>query len=174
MAERVMLLALFDDIGPAANGIAKLRDLGVGDESMNVISGLPFPARVLGRPRAITHVSKIALVGAALGAVFGLFLLYGTAYLYPLQVGGQPVYPIPMAFVTVFEMAMLGFMGFAFLGLFVDSGFPSYTPKEYVPEVSSGKIAVLFPCERADERRFVESLTGAGAESVKPVEARHL
>jgi hypothetical protein len=79
-----------------------------------------------------------------------------------------------MAFITTFEMAMLGLMGFAFIGLFVDSGFPTYTPKKYVPQISDGKVAVLFECERADERRFVETLKKAGAESVEPAEARHL
>ena len=81
------------------------------DEDMNVISGLPFPGRVLGRPSASTQVPKIALVGSALGRCFGLFLLYGTAALYPLQVGGQPLFPVPMGFITTFEMAMLGLMG---------------------------------------------------------------
>ena len=118
-------------------------------------------------PSAITNVSRIALVGAVLGAGFGLFLLYGTAFLYPLHVGGQPIYPVPMGFITTFEMTMLGLMGFAFLGLFVDSGFPSYTPKDYVPEISNGKIAVLFQCDRGDEQRLAESLTKAGAESVQ-------
>jgi hypothetical protein len=174
MSEAMTLLALFDDVDPAANGIAKLKELGLKDGAINVISGLPFPGRVLGRPSAITHVARIAMLGAILGAGFGLFLLYGTAYLYPLHVGGQPVYPIPMAFITTFEMAMLGLMGFAFIGLFVDSGFPTYTPKQYVPQISDGKVAVLFECERADERRFVETLTKAGAESVEPAEARHL
>jgi hypothetical protein len=174
MPEPTTLLAIFDDVEPAAEGIARLKEMGVRDEAMNVISGLPFPGRMLGRPRAITWVSKIAMAGAALGAVFGLFLLYGTAYLYPLHVGAQPVYPVPMAFITTFEMAMLGLMGFAFIGLFVDSGFPTYTPKKYVPQISDGKVAVLFECERADERRFVETLKKAGAESVEPAEARHL
>lgn len=172
MPEPVTLLALFDDIEPAANGIARLKELGVRDEAMNVISGLPFPARVLGRPGAITHVSKIALAGSVLGAGFGLFLLYGPAFLYPLPVGGQPIYPVPMAFITTFEMAMLGLMGFAFLGLFVDSGFPTYTPKNYVPEISSGKIAVFFQCDRADQQNFVDQLKRIGAESVKAAEAR--
>lgn len=174
MAEPVMLLALFGDIEPAASGIEKLKELGVRDEAMNVISGLPFPGRVLGRPSAITQVSKIALAGSILGAVFGLFLLYGTAALYPLHIGGQPLYPVPMGFITTFEMSMLGLMGCAFLGMFVDSGFPSYTPKHYVPAISDGKIGVFFQCERADEKRFTESLTKAGAESVQPAEARQL
>ena len=174
MPEPLTLLALFPDVEPASDGIEKLHSLGVTDAQINVISGIPIPGRVLGRPSAITNVSKIALTGAGLGMLFGLFLIYGTPYLYPLHVGGQPLYPVPMGIIVTFEMTMLGLMGFAFLGLFVDSGFPSYTPKDYVPEISDGKIAVLFPCSPADEKRFVDSLTKAGAESVKRAEARHL
>lgn len=174
MPESVMLLALFEDVDPASIGIERLRELGVTDDQMNVISGVPIPGRVLGRPNAVTNVSRIALAGAGMGALLGLFLLYGTAYLYPLQVGAQPVYPVPMGWITTFEMAMLGLMGFAFLGLFVDSGFPSYTPKDYVPEISSGKIAVLFKCDSKDEKKIADSLTKIGAQSVKRAEARQL
>jgi hypothetical protein len=174
MADSMTMMALFDDIEPATRGLDKLRDLGVADEDVNVISGVPLPGRVLGRRGAVTNVSKIALVGAALGMLFGLSLIYGTPYLYPLPVGGQPIYPIPMGWIVTFEMTMLGLMGFAFLGLFVDSGFPAYTPMNYVPEISSGKIAVLFPCNIKDQNRFADALTKAGAESVKPTEARHL
>ena len=174
MADTVTLLALFDDIEPATQGIDKLRELGVSDEQVNVISGLPIPGRVIGRPGAITHVGKIAMAGAILGMLLGLALIYGTPYLYPLRVGGQPVYPVPMGWIVTFEMTMLGLMGFAFLGMFVDSGFPAYTPMEYLPEISDGKIALLFPCDTSDQERFADALTKAGAESVKPAEARHL
>jgi hypothetical protein len=174
MSDSITLLALFEDIEPAANAIEKLHDLGVSDDQMNVISGVPIPGRVLGRPSAITNVSKIALTGAILGMLLGIFLIYGTPYLNPLHVGGQPVFPVPIGWIVMFEMTMLGLMGFAFLGLFVDSGFPSYTPKNYVPEISNGKIAVLFSCERSDQKKFVDSLTKLGAESVEPAEARHL
>jgi hypothetical protein len=71
-------------------------------------------------------------------------------------------------------MTMLGLMGFAFIGMFVDSGFPSYTPKEYVTEISDGKIAVLFSCPTSDEKKFTDALIKLGAESVVPGEARQL
>ena len=174
MTDSVTLLALFEDVDPAANAIEKLHDLGVGDGDMNVISGIPFPGHVLGRPSAITNVSKIALTGAILGMLFGLSLIYGTPYLYPLHVGGQPIFPVPIGWIVTFEMTMLGLMGFAFLGLFVDSGFPSYTPKDYVPEISDGKIAVLFKCDKKDQKKIIDTLTKIGAESVKPAEARQL
>jgi hypothetical protein len=65
-------------------------------------------------------------------------------------------------------------MGFAFIGMFVDSGFPSYTPKEYITEISAGKIAVLFSCPSDDQKKFVDAMTKSGAESVSPAEARQL
>lgn len=174
MSETVMLLAVFEDIEPAAEGIDKLHQLGIQEDQMNVISGVPVRGAILGRKSALTYVSRIALFGAILGMAFGLFLIYGTAYLYPLDVGGQPVFPVPMGLIITFEMTMLGLMGFAFLGMFVDSGFPSYTPKEYIPEISDGKIAVLFRCPTDEQNKFKDALTKAGAESVEPAEARQL
>ncbi len=174
MAETITLLALFDEIEPASRGVDKLRELGVPDENVNVISGLPIPGRVIGRPGAVTHVGKIALVGAVLGMFLGIALIYGTPALYPLRVGGQPIFPIPIGWIVTFEMTMLGLMGFAFLGLFVDSGFPAYSPLHYVPEISNGKIALLFPCSEDECGKFAEALKQAGAESVEPAEARHL
>ena len=174
MSDTITYLAVFDDMEPAANGIEKLYEFGIYDEDMNVISGIPIKGEILGRPRALTNVARIAMAGAIMGFFVGLFLIYGTPYLYPLPVGGQPIYPVPMGWIVTFEMTMLGLMLFAFLGLFVDSGFPSYTPKEYVPEISHGKIAVLFTCPSGEQKKYVDALAGAGAESVEPAEARHL
>ena len=174
MSEVTALLAVFDEIEPAMRGVDKLHELGVEDADMNVISGVPIPGRVLGRPSALTNVSRIAMVGAMFGMVFGLFLIYGTPYLYPLHVGGQPIYPVPMGWIVTFEMTMLGLMGFAFLGLFVDSGFPAYTPMHYMPEISDGKIAILFNAPPADRKKYEDALKKAGAESVTIAEAQHL
>jgi hypothetical protein len=114
------------------------------------------------------------LFGAILGMFLGIFFIYGIPYLYPLLVGGQPIFPVPQGFIITLEMTMLGLMGFSFLGLFVDSGFPSYTPKQYTPEISDGKIAVLFSCPANEKEKFIDALNEAGAESVVPAEARHL
>ena len=167
-------LAVFEDIEPAANGIEKLHELGLSDDDMNVISGIPVRATILDRPSAITRVSTIGLVGAILGLLFGVFLVWGTPALFPLRVGGQPVYPVPQLLIIVFEMTMLGLMGFSFLGMFLDSGFPSYTPKHYIPEISGGKIGVLYSVPEDQEQKAMDALKQAGAESVAPAEARQL
>jgi hypothetical protein len=174
MAEATTFLAMFENIEPAAEGVDKLQQLGLSDEDLNVISGIPVKNTILGRPPAITYVSRIGLFGAILGMFLGIFFIYGIPYLYPLLVGGQAIFPVPQGFIITFEMTMLGLMGFSFLGMFVDSGFPSYTPKEYTPEISDGKVALLFSCPTGEQEKFIDALKEAGAESIEPVEARHL
>jgi len=174
MSEAITLLAMFENLEPASEGIDKLQQLGVNDDDMNVISGIPIKHTILGRPSAITYVSRIGMFGAILGMSLGIFFIYGIPYFYPLMVGGQAIFPVPQGIIITFEMTMLGLMGFSFIGMFVDSGFPSYTPKEYTPEVSNGKIALLFSCPVSEQEKFIDALKDAGAQSVAPVEARHL
>jgi len=174
MSEAITLLAMFKDIEPASEGVEKLHELGLNDDQMNIISGIPVKHTILGRPSAITYVSRIGMFGALLGMALGIFLIYGIPYLYPLLVGGQPIFPVPQGIIITFEMIMLGLMGFSFIGMFIDSGFPSYTPMEYVAEISDGKIAILFSCPTSDQKKFVDALTKLGAETVSPVEARQL
>jgi len=174
MSEEITLLAMFEDFEPASVGVEKLQELGLTDDQMNVISGIPIKNTILGRPAAITYVTRIGMLGAIMGMALGIFLIYGIPYLYPLLVGGQPIFPVPQGLIITFEMTMLGLMGFSFIGMFVDSGFPSYTPKEYTPEISDGKIAILFSCPTKDQKKFVDALTKLGAESVHPAEARQL
>src|SRR5689334_6133101 len=174
MSEAITLLAMFEDFEPASEGIEKLQELGLNDDDLNVISGIPIKHTILGRPSPITYVSRIGLLGASMGVALGIFLIYGIPYLYPLLVGGQAIFPVPQGLIITFEMTMLGLMGFSFLGMFVDSGFPSFTPKEYTPEISDGKIAILFSCPTKDQKKFEDALKKLGAESVKPVEARQL
>jgi predicted nucleotidyltransferase len=51
------LLALFDEIDPAADAIEKLREMGVTDDKINIISGVPITHQMLGRPHPHTNVA---------------------------------------------------------------------------------------------------------------------
>ncbi len=95
MSDSTMLLAVFEDIEPAATGIEKLHEFGITDDQMNVISGIPIKPAIIDRPSALTHVSRIGMAGAILGLFLGIFFVWGTPFLFPLHVGGQPVYPVP-------------------------------------------------------------------------------
>lgn len=172
----VDILAVFPDIEPAADAIERLRSLGVHDECMNVISGIPVTEAMLGRPRQWTNVPRIALGGAILGFAAGLFLAVVSPrlYPYPIQVSTQPFVPVPPSVIVLFELTMLGMLLSTFLGVFLDSFFPNYRPMKYVPEVSDGKICILVECPHVDETRITDALKKLGAESVQPAEAQHL
>ena len=84
------------------------------------------------------------------------------------------MFPLPIFFIIAFELTMLGLMGTTFLGLFLAGRLPSYEPKVYVPEISDGKIAVIFPCPVEMQAQFEKAMMSLGAEQIRPVEAKTL
>jgi hypothetical protein len=174
MSDKTMLLALFPDLDPAAQAVDKLREIGVSDEHVNIIAGIPVTEAMMGRPKQPSNVPRLALGGAVGGAGVGAFLAFMVPNLYPLNVGGQPLIPGPPSVVVLFEMTMLGMLISTFLGVFLDSRFPSYEPKQYVPEISDGKIAILIECQPDEEKDIEDAMTSLGAESVRHAEAHTL
>ena len=174
MTEDNSILAVFSDIDPAADAIEQLRLIGVHDDCMNVISGIPVTEAMLGRPSQWTNVPRFALGGAAAGFAVGLFLSFVAPDLYTVEVGGQPFTPVPPAVIVLFEMTMLGMLLSTFLGVFLDSLFPNYRPMHYVTEISDGKIAILIECPPPDEKKVTDLMKKMGAESVQYTEAQHL
>lgn len=174
MTEKNLLLAIFEDIDPAAQAVDKLRALGIQDEQVTVISGTPITEAMLGRKPKWSNVNRFAGGGALVGFAVGCFLAFGTPQMYPITVGGQPLIPIPPSIVVLFEATMLVMLISTFLGVFLDSRFPNYTPTEYVPEISDGRIALLIECA-ADLEKIVETaMNELGAESVKRAQAEAL
>ncbi len=174
MTTNLSFMAIFPDLEPAADAIDQLRSLGVPDEQMNVISGIPVTEAMLGRPRQWTNVSRLALGGALAGFAIGAFLAFGAPLLYPVQVGRQAFVPGPPSIVVIFELTMLGLLLSTFLGVFLDSYFPSYRPMHYVPEISDGKIGVFFSCEQENSEKITKAMTALGAEKVEAAEAQPL
>jgi len=168
------LLALFEDINPAANAIEKLHEMGVPNNRMEVMSGVPLNPRMLGRPHPWTNVPRLALGGAVAGFFFGLFLNFGTPQLYSLHVGGQALTPVPPGLIILFEMTMLFALLATFLGVFLESFFPNYSSLQYVPQISDGKIGIFFQVSQEEQQKFTDALNEMGAESVQPTEARQL
>jgi hypothetical protein len=174
MSEIKTLLALFADIDPAVQAIDQLREYGVSDEQMNVISGIPLTEAMLGRPRVWSNVPRLALGGAVAGILIGFLLAFVVPNLYPIQVGRQGLIAGAPTVVVLFEMTMLGMLVSTFLGVFLDSSFPSYRPKEYIEEISDGKIAILFSIPEEKESVISSALRTIGAQSITPAERRQL
>ncbi len=64
MADTLTLLALFTEVDPSVNAIDKLHEMGIADEKMNVISGIPFSHEVSGTAQASVHSSPAWRWGA--------------------------------------------------------------------------------------------------------------
>jgi len=174
VSETKTFLAVFDDIDPAVDAMDRLREHGVKDDDMNVISGVPLSEHILGRPHVWTNVPRLALGGAVLGMLFGIFLAAGITNLYPLKIGRQGLVNGAPTVVLLFEMTMLGLLASTFIGVFLDSAFPSYKPKEYIADVSDGKIAILYSIPEEQEAEINDVLNSSGAQSISPAERRSL
>jgi hypothetical protein len=174
MPEANTHLAIFSEIDPAAEAIHKLRELGIQDDQMNIISGLPFTSEMLGRPKTRTLIPVFAVIGFIGGFVASLLLNLGPQLQYPLQVGGLPLFPIPTTIVMTFEMSMLGLLLFAFLGVIWECAFPVFGKQVYRQDVSDGKIAIEFDCPPEIHTRVHELLGALGAEWVHRTEATPL
>ena len=174
MSELKTFLAVFDDIDPAVNAMDRLREHDIKDDQMNVISGIPITEHILGRPHVWSNVPRLALGGAIGGLLLAIFLAAGITNLYPLKIGRQGLVNGAPTVVLVFEMTMLGLLASTFIGVFLDSHFPSYRPKEYVTDVSDGKIAILYSVPEEKEEEIKDLLNSLGAESITPAERRTL
>ncbi len=167
-------LALFSEVDPAAEALEKLKSLGIAEGDVDVISGTPFSEDVFGRPKVATRIPIYAIAGFLGGFVVSLLLDFGTVVQYPLSVGNLPIYPIPTSLVLTFEISMLGLIVVAFMGVIWESAFPALQPKMYRPEISDGRVALVFECPPEVHDEVHEMLKALGAESVHRTEAVRL
>lgn len=170
MTDKLKILALFEDIDPAAHSMDALHDLGVEHDEIEVISGSPVKPEMFARPHPHSNVPRFAFVGAVFGALVGVFLAFVTPRLYKIYVGGKPLSPGAPSIVVIFEMIMLLMLIFTFLGVFIESFLPSYEEKEYVPEISDGDIAILVDIDAEKQSELETAMKNAGAKMVRIAE----
>ena len=170
MAE-VLLLGLFHEATSTADTIDQLRRLGLPDEMITVMSGMPYRPEMLGRPRPQRRLGRIALLGALAGCLLGLFLTVGIFLLYPLEQGGQPIVPVPPSLIILFEATMLGAMVATFVGLLLENRFPIFKSQLYDPRITEGHIGVLAQVGAALANQAESILTANGAHHLHRVDA---
>lgn len=149
MSETRSLMALFHDSTDTAEAIDALHALGIPDDKVLVITGVPYPELALGRRREWLALPYIVLAGAGVGLLFGLFLAVVTPHLYRLDVGGHPPVGFPPAAVITFVFTMMATIVSTFLGVLWEMDFPRFGPAPYHKLVTDGDLAVLleFPTE---------------------------
>ena len=165
-----LLLGLFQGTTPAADAIAQLRQLGVADGKVTVMSGIPYESQILGRPRVRGGLAPITLLGAILGVLGALLLSVGIFLLYPLVQGGQPIVPVPPSLIVLFEITMLGMMGITFLGFLVVNRLPAFGRPAYDLRITAGEIGVLASVDEGLASRAEQIYRDSGAHDVRTLD----
>ena len=168
---RQLLLGLFHEASPTADTIDQLRQAGIPDNKITVMSGMPYRGEMLGRPHPKRGVTKFALTGALLGVITGLFLTAGIFLLYPLNQGGQPTVPLLPTLIILFEVTMLGTMWASFLGMLWVNRFPITKSQLYDPRITEGRLGVLTEVDDAQVDQVESILRANGAHHLKRADA---
>ncbi len=166
MAEE-LVLGLFPEVAATSRAIRQLHELGLSDEKITVMSGVPYSSRMLGRPRVRHRVGLVALAGAVLGLLTGLLLSVGLFLLYPLNQGGQPLVPIPPTLIVLFELTMLGTMWAAFFALVVFNRLPVFGRPAYSDRITRGDIGVLAQVDHDAVDRVATAMQESGAHEIQ-------
>lgn len=159
MSDTQILLALFYESTDTAESIDELHNLGIPDENVVVMMGVPYPERALGRHREWLTLPYIVLAGAVAGILLGLFLAVITPHLYRLDIGGHPPVGFPPAAVIIFVFTMMATIVSTFLGVLWEMNFPRFGRAPYHKLVTDGHLAVMveFPSSKEEQIRQVLS-----------------
>jgi hypothetical protein len=132
----------------------------------------PFP--VEGAAEAMhfhnTGVPPIVLVGGLVGAFSGFLIqVIGSAYDYPLNVGGRPLYSWPAFIPVTFEAGILIAAFAAVIAMIVLNGLPRpYHPVFNAPNFERVSEDRFFLCIEAKDPQFEQASTRAFLESLGP------
>ncbi len=141
-----------------AEVIDEFHDLGIPDNKIVVMTGVPYPEGALGRHREWLTLPYIVGAGAVAGMLFGLFLAVITPHLYRLDVGGHPPVGFPPAAVIIFIFTMMATIVSTFLGVLWEMNFPRFGPAPYHKLVTDGHLAVILEIPMQLEDKVMQTL----------------
>jgi hypothetical protein len=159
------IYALYDDGDSAQRAVNGLRNAGVADGAITVISDQPMEAYEFGEMNRATRIWYIASGGGLIGLVFATWLTRMTELAWPLPTGNMPIVSWWPNLIVIFELTMLGAILATVATLLVTGQLLRRRPALYDPRVSDGKI--LVGVENAARAEDVErALVAAGSPQI--------
>ena len=174
MSDAAVVLSSFQEIDPSAAALDRLRELGISDDAVTVLSSLPYSAEILGRPHVRTRLGLISLISAVVGLIAGLLFTVITPYLYIVRVGGQPIVPVPPTALLLYEFIMLLLIVGTFGGFLALNHFPDNRPQYYDPELTDGRISLVIESPVDKKTEVVAILEAHGGQVVAEPERRQI
>jgi mono/diheme cytochrome c family protein len=170
MAE-FMLLGLFDNVSITADVIEEMRQLGVKDDSVTILSNIPYAPEFFGRKPPRKRFLPWALAGFLLGVALGAFIAVGTPALYPLHVGAQSYAPFPPSAFIFFELTALCTIVVSFIGFVIENRFPVLYKEMYDERITDGYIGVQVVAQESQVDPIVKIFEAHHAHVVKREDA---
>lgn len=136
------VLALFEPSGYPESLVDELRNAGVREDAVEVLSPLPLHEAALLRPARVP-LHRIAIIAGLLGIGLGVMVAAGTALLYPIVTGGKPIVAPPVVGIIAFEMMMLVAIVTTFAAMLIRLRSESRNATERDPRIDDGLIEVV-------------------------------
>jgi mono/diheme cytochrome c family protein len=167
-----LFLGLFDDLTYTGNAVAGLRDAGISDKQMQIMSNVPFSSKIFGRKTPRHFFLPFVLAGALGGALIAFFITVITPRIYPIHVGAQELTPFPPSAIMFFEFMALGMMVASFVGFLFQGRYPILRKQMYDKRIAEGLIGLQVDVDLKDAERTAQILRDNGAVDVVEAEAR--
>jgi hypothetical protein len=136
------IYALYSAGADAQRAVNGLRQAGLADGRITVITTAPMEDFEFSHIGAKTRQWHAASLGGLIGLLFGTWLARFTELDWPVNTGGMPIVAWWPNLIVIFELTMLGAIVANVLTLMIGGGLLRRRPVLYDPEVSSGKILV--------------------------------
>lgn len=170
------LLASYDSPQAIYHACEKIRDAGF----KRFDSYTPFPVHNLDKAMGLppSYLPWLVLVAGTSGALLAMgFMIWVSAYDYPLNIGGKPTWSIPAFIPVTFEVTVL-FSGLtAVFGMLALNGLPRYNdPLFDIAPFAKATDDTFFVMIEAKDKKYdqhavAEFLMKTGAKSTIVVEA---
>jgi Alternative complex III, ActD subunit len=165
----MLLSTEFSEPHAAAAAIEALSSEGFDKRSMEVFSTEPveFERGVLDRR---SHMSLLAVAGAAANTLLATGFMFWTQRDYPLVTGGMPLTSYWSVGVIIFEMAMAGAIAGTMASFLWESGLLRGGRKQPAPQLRDDVIFLRVRCDEPRASQARETLLSAGAAEVTLME----
>jgi hypothetical protein len=164
------IYGLYSTPDDAQQAFDKLRETGISENEITVMSSEPLEEYEFGSRDRKTVMPWIAVLGAAIGLTAAYLLTSVTQKAWAINTGGMPIVTNWTNMIIMFELTMLGAVFATVLTLMKTARLPGRLPKFYDPEISRGKI--LVGVGQIDEARLAtveKALKSTVAETIKTV-----